>query len=258
MGLFAKLFPNFAAALKPIPFLEGSGDFGQAVVGELQYQRTLERIAGGCRRDGVRAEVTAFLHLDNDNRHDPNAVCVKVSGRTIGYLSVRDALAYRERLAEIGHAGCAVRCKAIIVGGFIRDDGERGFFGSHGQELGVGLGQLRLGLLKRDLFRRHSPLGEQRQPIRLHLAEARIDEESLAVAVGIIQPLHVTSDNARDMKVDRYNSDGELLSWARDDAAMGSVTVTAGTEAYGAITGVNYGRLSDEDTPVGALVSLTG
>jgi hypothetical protein len=69
--------------------------------------------------------------------------------------------------------------------------------------------------------------------------------------------LHVESDNARVMKVDRFNGDGELLAWARDDAPIGSVTVTGGVVTYGAFTGVHYAKLEAE-AQVGDLVSMTG
>lgn len=69
--------------------------------------------------------------------------------------------------------------------------------------------------------------------------------------------LHVESANARVMKVDRGGSDGELVSWARDDAPIGSVSVAAGVVTYGAFTGVHYATL---EAPVEtfALVSMTG
>ncbi|HEX5692772.1 MAG TPA: hypothetical protein VFX76_22320, partial [Roseiflexaceae bacterium] len=77
------------------------------------------------------------------------------------------------------------------------------------------------------------------------------------VGSSIDAVLHVESDSARVIKVDRHGSDGELLSWARDDASIGSVTVTSGVVAYGAFTGVHYARL-DESITVGTLVSLNG
>jgi hypothetical protein len=69
--------------------------------------------------------------------------------------------------------------------------------------------------------------------------------------------LHVESASARVLKVDRGGNDGELLSWARDDAPIGSVSVAAGVVTYGAFTGVHYATL---EAPVDtfALVSMTG
>jgi len=69
--------------------------------------------------------------------------------------------------------------------------------------------------------------------------------------------LHVESASTRVMKVDRGGNDGELLSWARDDAPIGSVTVAAGVVTYGAFTGVHYATL---EAPVETytLVSMTG
>lgn len=69
--------------------------------------------------------------------------------------------------------------------------------------------------------------------------------------------LHVQSDGARALKVDRFTSDGELLGWARDDATIGSVSVAGGVVTYGAFTGVHYAELRSA-VAVGDLVSLTG
>jgi hypothetical protein len=84
-----------------------------------------------------------------------------------------------------------------------------------------------------------------------------------AVGIGtagnsIDATLHVQSDAARVIKVDRYTSDGELLAWARDDAPVGSVSVAGGVVAYGAFTGVHYARLDASDVAHGTLVSMTG
>jgi hypothetical protein len=68
---------------------------------------------------------------------------------------------------------------------------------------------------------------------------------------------HVQANAARVMKVDRFTSDGELLTWARDDISIAAVTVAAGVVTYGAFTGVHYATL---EAPVEtfALVSMTG
>jgi hypothetical protein len=68
---------------------------------------------------------------------------------------------------------------------------------------------------------------------------------------------HAQADGGRVIKVDRFTSDGELLAWARDDAAVGAVTVAAGVVTYGALTGVHYATL---EAPVDTytLVSMTG
>jgi hypothetical protein len=69
--------------------------------------------------------------------------------------------------------------------------------------------------------------------------------------------LHVESSNGRVMKVDRGVSDGELLSWARDDSPIGSVSVAAGVVTYGAFTGVHYATL-EAPLETYTLVSMTG
>lgn len=78
------------------------------IVGESNYQAALKKIAG---RGDVRHSCYADLVLEDDNRHDSNAVRVDIEGRTVGYLSREHALAYRQQIGQES------TCAAVIVGG---------------------------------------------------------------------------------------------------------------------------------------------
>jgi len=69
--------------------------------------------------------------------------------------------------------------------------------------------------------------------------------------------LHVQANGARVAKFDRYDSDGELVAWARNDSVVGNVTVAAGVVSYNAFTGSHYSWCDTEPEP-GMLMTLTG
>ena len=80
------------------------------------------------------------------------------------------------------------------------------------------------------------------------------------VGVGTSNPsakLHVKKDGDRVAKFDRYNSDGQIVTWARDDQTVGDVSVAGGMVSYNAFTGSHY-AWSDEEPDRGALMRLTG
>jgi hypothetical protein len=109
--------------------IQGPGTFECEVVGESKYQQELERIAGGRTEDSAELRKRAVLALEDDNPHDAKAVCVRIDGQRVGYLSRKMARAYRQQLAKqqlpIGH----YYCDALIVGGWNRGRGDRGHFG---------------------------------------------------------------------------------------------------------------------------------
>lgn len=100
-------------------------DYPTGVVGESHYQPALSRIAGGKQPDGHHMPVTARLVPEDDNPHDPEAVAVFIHGACVGYLSRRDARAFRAR-----HPGTdrSVTCPAVITGGW-KDGRSEGHFG---------------------------------------------------------------------------------------------------------------------------------
>jgi hypothetical protein len=122
MGFLGWLFGN---QVRNDPVIElDAGDEEFDIVGELQYQNALAKLAGGYSSDGANELCEAHLVPENDNPHDKNAVRVDIQERTVGYLSREHAKAYRKRLGEsIG------RCQAEIVGGWDRGKGDKGFFG---------------------------------------------------------------------------------------------------------------------------------
>ena len=108
-----------------------TGEYSQEIVGEMQSQATLERLAGGRPADGAscEAEVSAMLIWEDDNPADPMAIRVDVGGEEVGYLTRATARVYRQWLTAGGFAGRPARCAARIVGGWDRGQRGRGYFG---------------------------------------------------------------------------------------------------------------------------------
>lgn len=74
------------------------GDFGQEIVGESHYFKTLARCFKVGRQDasGKRSYMTVKLVLENNNKYDKNAVAIVSEFGTVGYLSRIDAKLYRK------------------------------------------------------------------------------------------------------------------------------------------------------------------
>ena len=109
--------------------LPGPGTYEVEVVGESHYQKELERICGGRTAESARVKTTAVLVLDDHNPYDSKAVRVEVGGYVVGHLSRENARQYRKKLQEAGHPRIRASCKALIVGGWDRGNGDRGHFG---------------------------------------------------------------------------------------------------------------------------------
>lgn len=107
-----------------------TGDEGLEVVGESHYQDALWRIVGGRRLEPVRHPIEAVLELEPHNVYDGNAICVRIEGEVVGYLSRDDAAAYREGLVRLIEASSSrlVALEGQIVGGGPRGNGI-GFLG---------------------------------------------------------------------------------------------------------------------------------
>ncbi|RYG35550.1 MAG: hypothetical protein EON93_06385 [Burkholderiales bacterium] len=101
------------------------GGFDFEVVGESNYQKTLQRIAGDHGKDNVAAECTAVLTPEDDNAYDKSAVQVTVDGDVVGYLSRDDARSFRRRLGRKGLSGQSTNCDAKVVGGRTQRGGEK-------------------------------------------------------------------------------------------------------------------------------------
>lgn len=108
--------------------INGSGHFDFDVVGEASYQGALLSIAGPKSANGAEKYCDANLVPEDNNRYDKNAVAVKISGKTVGYLSRSDARYWRKRLSIQGRSGQTATARAVIVGGWKRR-GDEGSFG---------------------------------------------------------------------------------------------------------------------------------
>ncbi len=133
MGLLSLLFgsdeKSSTITMQVADITNGPGTYSVDVVGESHYQEALESICGGRTENSQRLQVEAFLVPENDNPHDSNAVRIYIRDQTVGYLDRETARSFRERMVEIGLTGVATKCSAIIVGGWDRGGGDRGYFG---------------------------------------------------------------------------------------------------------------------------------
>ena len=93
------------------------GRFLTEVVAESRYQATVRELAGAHGDQSADTRLPAVLAVDPANPYDDKPVAVFVAGRMTGYLSPKDALAFRElqRRAEID--GQPVSCDAAVRGG---------------------------------------------------------------------------------------------------------------------------------------------
>ncbi|HEY3694097.1 HIRAN domain-containing protein [Phenylobacterium sp.] len=103
----------------------GDGDYETDIVGESNYQTDLEAICGGRSKESHEFECEAMLRREPDNPYDPNAVCVWVQDRRVGYLARPLAAAFSQMAAARGVT--AVVCDALIVGGWRDAKGESHF-----------------------------------------------------------------------------------------------------------------------------------
>ena len=109
--------------------IDGPGDFEIEVVGESHYQDALENITGGKTEDGHEMEKDALLIHHDENPYDNQAVVVSIEGEIVGYLNRKLARQFRVKMKEAGVAGQPAVCRALIVGGWDRGDGDEGHFG---------------------------------------------------------------------------------------------------------------------------------
>lgn len=105
------------------------GEFACNVVGESNYQKALIAVLGARPTEWQQVMVTAELVCEHDNRHDPKAVAVMVTGQRVGYLSRDSARSFHGRLERRGITGQTTRCGAMIRGGGIGRDGTQRMYG---------------------------------------------------------------------------------------------------------------------------------
>ena len=112
-----------------IPAWIGTGSYDFDIVGESHYQRTLAQIAGPKNEDSKEHACVATINLKDSNPHDHNAVRVDINGKTVGYFSRGDAVAYRHALTACRAPAIAYGVRAKIVGGWDRGNGDVGSYG---------------------------------------------------------------------------------------------------------------------------------
>jgi len=99
------------------PHWPALGNFGFEVVGESHYQGALKRLAGNHGTEPAAAQHVAQLVPETNNAHDPQAVCVRIMGNPVGYLSREEARSFRRRLSQKKLTGVITTCDAMVTGG---------------------------------------------------------------------------------------------------------------------------------------------
>ena len=128
-GFFVGHSRSSTTTVKTEGYVQGPGTFAFDIVGEASYQQHLERIAGGRSYDSAQIRAKAMLVLEDNNRHDCNAVCVVIDGLRVGYLDRASAKAWRRALFAKRYPMGHYFADAMIVGGWDRGGGDRGHFG---------------------------------------------------------------------------------------------------------------------------------
>lgn len=135
MGWFSRLFGTggtpAAPRRRPAPRLlagKSNGYFDRDVVGESHHQDRLLSVCGGYRRDFQEVPVRAWLHLEDDNPHDANAVRVDIAEGPVGYLPANVAKRFRRELAK-ADISMPVEVAAQVVGGWRTNQHDAGSFG---------------------------------------------------------------------------------------------------------------------------------
>ena len=124
MGFLRRLFrqPDSTRNATSRPdSLSANATFGGSdsleVVGESFYEEALKKIVGPTN-EYLRMAVSATLKPEVDNRYDPNAISVWISGLKVGHLSRADAARFRPGLLGLQRqVGGAIALPGVIVGG---------------------------------------------------------------------------------------------------------------------------------------------
>lgn len=93
-----------------------SGEPRFDVVGENWHEAAIANALGGkpALNQEVEAYVTAELVPEPDNPHDPNAICVRIDGRTVGYLDSAAARSYTPLVHRLVRARIVPTVRARI------------------------------------------------------------------------------------------------------------------------------------------------
>jgi hypothetical protein len=134
MGLLEWLFgvettePTQPRAVVPVHLARGR-DFTFEIVGEASYQVALDAICGGKCEEGHRLSAVAQLCFQEDIPYDRNAVVVLIDGKVVGYVPRALAAQFRDTILRLNPDERPVTCDALVVGGWLRDDGDEGHYG---------------------------------------------------------------------------------------------------------------------------------
>jgi HIRAN domain-containing protein len=120
-GIFSRKKRQSTLEFKP-----GRG-FSFEIVGEANYQENLKKIAGPKTEYSKKHKCVAVLMPEPNNPHDPNAVRVDISRKTVGYVARTEAKKIQEIILSIAPVA-GIQCQAKIVGGW-KDKDSEGHFG---------------------------------------------------------------------------------------------------------------------------------
>ena len=93
--------------------LQGGVDFAFEVVGQANYQRSLEAIHRDHAVTGTDCVLIAALIPERNNDYDANAIGVWICGLKVAHFSREDGKSYRRVIADVTSQGLAV-CRACI------------------------------------------------------------------------------------------------------------------------------------------------
>lgn len=100
------------------------------VVGTSHYQHILEKFADPRTEYSQEKEIMAFIQHEPTNPHDENACAVYIQYECVGYLPREDASKFISTLKRLNiPTDSTVAVKAMIVGGWLRANGDMGNFG---------------------------------------------------------------------------------------------------------------------------------
>lgn len=103
----------------PVEHWSDSGRMLTEVVAESRYQATVRELAGEHGDANVDTRLQAVLAVDPHNPYDDKPVAVFVAGRMTGYLSPKDAEAFRTLQVRKEIEGQPISCDAAVRGGAI-------------------------------------------------------------------------------------------------------------------------------------------
>ncbi len=102
---------------EPVRHWTDDGRFELEVVGESRYRDAIRALAGEHGDARADARHPALLLVDDDNPYEDKAVAVFLSGRMVGYLAAKDALAFRQMLARHEIDGKLTSTDGAVRGG---------------------------------------------------------------------------------------------------------------------------------------------